>query len=80
MRHYRIKAGTAPPGEPADFIITDDPKTMNILETWIDGECVFRNGQTFVLSGRGRKSKQIQMHTPPARMKSESSTRVEKSM
>ena len=39
--HYRISAGTLRPGDPADFIIVDDPKTMNVSQTWIDGECVF---------------------------------------
>ncbi len=39
--HYRISAGTLRPGDPADFIIVDDPKTMNVLQTWIDGKCVF---------------------------------------
>jgi len=39
--HYRISAGTLRPGDPADFIIVDDPKTMNVSQTWIDGKCVF---------------------------------------
>ncbi|MHC1730967.1 MAG: adenine deaminase [Bacteroidales bacterium] len=55
VRHYRIKAGMLRPGEPADFIITDDPARMNILETWIDGECVFRNGQTLFSPGEVEK-------------------------
>jgi adenine deaminase len=55
VRHYRIKAGLLRPGEPADFIITDDPARMNVLETWIDGECVFRNGQTLFSPGEVEK-------------------------
>jgi len=55
VRHYRIKAGMLRPGEPADFIITDDPARMNILETWIDGKCVFRNGQTLFSPGEVEK-------------------------
>jgi adenine deaminase len=43
------------PGEPADFIVTDDPARMNVLETWIDGECVFRNGQTLFSPGEVEK-------------------------
>ncbi len=39
--HYRISAGTLKTGDPADFIIVDDPKKMNVLQTWIDGKCVF---------------------------------------
>ena len=33
------------PGDKADFIIVDDPKTMNVLETWIDGKKVFDKGK-----------------------------------
>jgi adenine deaminase len=51
VRHYRIEAGLLRPGEAADFIIADDPSRMNILETWINGECVFRNGQTLFSPG-----------------------------
>ena len=55
VRHYRIKAGLLRPGEPADFIITDDPARMNILETWINGECVYRNGKTLFSPGEVEK-------------------------
>ncbi len=39
--HYGIDAGTLRPGDPADFIVVDDPAKMNVLETWIDGKCIF---------------------------------------
>ncbi len=55
IRHYGIKAGLLRPGEPADFIIIDDPARMNILETWINGECVYRNGQTLFSPGEVEK-------------------------
>lgn len=55
VRHYRIKSGLLRPGEPADFIITDDPARMNIIETWIDGVCVFKNGQTLFSPGEVEK-------------------------
>ena len=41
VEHYGIKAGLLRPGDPADFIVVDDPAKMNILQTWIDGICVF---------------------------------------
>jgi adenine deaminase len=41
IAHYGIKAGLLRPGDPADFIVVDDPEKMNILQTWIDGKCVF---------------------------------------
>jgi adenine deaminase len=42
--HYGLDAGLIRPGDPADFIIVDDPQKMNITETWIDGEKVFDKG------------------------------------
>ena len=41
FEHYGISAGTLKTGDPADLIIVDDPRTMNVLQTWIDGKCVF---------------------------------------
>jgi adenine deaminase len=42
--HYGLEAGLIRPGDPADFIIVDDLKKMNISETWINGEKVFDKG------------------------------------
>jgi adenine deaminase len=44
VRHYGLDAGLLRPGDPADFIIVDDIKKMNILETWINGAKVYDNG------------------------------------
>jgi adenine deaminase len=41
--HYGLEAGLLKPGEPADFIVVDDFRKMNIIETWIDGKKVFEN-------------------------------------
>jgi adenine deaminase len=43
--HYRLDTGLLLPGQPADFIIVDDYRSMNIIETWIDGEKVFAKGK-----------------------------------
>jgi adenine deaminase len=45
--HYGLGTGLLQPGQPADFIVADDIRKMNILETWIDGRKVF--DQTGVL-------------------------------
>jgi len=45
IKHYNLDAGILQPGDKADFIITDDPRKMNILETWINGEKVFDRGR-----------------------------------
>jgi adenine deaminase len=42
--HYGLDAGLLRPGDPADFIIVDDPRRMNIIETWINGQKVFNRG------------------------------------
>lgn len=45
VQHYGLKVGLLQAGDPADFIIVDEPGTMNVLETWIDGVPVFKNGE-----------------------------------
>lgn len=55
FKHYRIQAGLLRAGEPADFIVVDDPAKMNILQTWIDGECVFQDGRTLFSPGEVEK-------------------------
>jgi adenine deaminase len=39
--HYGLESGLLRPGDSADFILVDDLKKMNVLETWIGGERVF---------------------------------------
>lgn len=45
VKHYGLNVGLLQAGDPADFIIVDHPKTMNVMETWIDGEVVFKNSE-----------------------------------
>lgn len=42
--HYDLDAGMLRVGDNADFIVTDSLETMNIRETWINGENVY-NGR-----------------------------------
>ncbi|HLN55782.1 MAG TPA: adenine deaminase [Bacteroidales bacterium] len=44
--HYSIDNGLMREGDPADLVIVDDLRTMNVLETWIDGSLVYKNGET----------------------------------
>jgi adenine deaminase len=46
VRHYGLEVGLLRIGDPADFIIVDDPRKMNVMETWINGRKVFGNGET----------------------------------
>ncbi len=43
--HYNLNTGLLQPGQPADFIVVDDLRKMNVLETWINGEKVFENSK-----------------------------------
>lgn len=45
VEHYNLDAGLLRPGDPADFIIVDDPRKMNVLETWINGTKVYDRGE-----------------------------------
>jgi adenine deaminase len=42
--HYNLDSGLLRTGDKADFVIVDDLRKMNILETWIDGRNVYKNG------------------------------------
>jgi adenine deaminase len=46
VAHYNLEAGLLIPGQRGDFILVDDLKEMNVLETWINGKKVFSNGET----------------------------------
>lgn len=45
VEHYGLNVGLLREGYPADFIIVDDLKSFNVLETFIDGNCVYDNGK-----------------------------------
>jgi adenine deaminase len=42
--HYDLETGLLREGDPADFILVEDLKKMEVLETWIDGKKVFDRG------------------------------------
>jgi adenine deaminase len=43
--HYKLNAGMLQTGQSADFILVDNLRNMNVLETWIEGKKVFDNGK-----------------------------------
>jgi adenine deaminase len=45
VQHYKLDVGLLQPGDPADFVIIDDIDAMRVRETWIDGTCVYDNGE-----------------------------------
>ena len=46
--HYHMRVGKLREGDPADFIVVKDLETFEVLETYIDGEIVARNGKTLI--------------------------------
>lgn len=44
-KHYKLNAGSLLPGQPADFVVIDNIKSFNVIETWIDGRKVYDKGK-----------------------------------
>ncbi|MDR7665691.1 adenine deaminase [Methanosarcina sp. Z-7115] len=45
VEHYGLNVGLLREGDPADFIIVDGLKSFNVLNTFIEGNCVYDNGK-----------------------------------
>lgn len=50
VKHYGMNVGLLQPNDPADFIVTDNLEDLTILETYIDGKLVAKNGKSFITS------------------------------
>ena len=50
VKHYNLEVGLLKKGDAADFILVDNLKEFNVLETYINGELVAKNGKSFVKS------------------------------
>jgi len=48
--HYKLDVGLLQPGDAADFIVAKDLVNFNILETYIDGVLVAKDGKSFIES------------------------------
>lgn len=48
VKHYKLDIGLLRPGDPADFIRVDDLRDFRVRETWLQGVCVARNGQSLL--------------------------------
>jgi adenine deaminase len=48
VKHYNLDVGLLQKGDFADFIIIDNLTNFNVLETFINGELVAKNGESFV--------------------------------
>ncbi len=50
VKHYGMDVGLLQINDPADFIVTDNLSDLTILETYIDGKLVAKNGKSFISS------------------------------
>ncbi|QOD60338.1 adenine deaminase [Polaribacter haliotis] len=48
VKHYNLEVGLLQKGDDADFIIVEDLQQFKVLETYINGELVAKNGTSFV--------------------------------
>jgi adenine deaminase len=50
VKHYNLEVGLLQKGDAADFIVVDSLEKFNVLETYINGKLVAKNGESFVKS------------------------------
>ncbi|MEZ5405713.1 MAG: adenine deaminase [Verrucomicrobiia bacterium] len=48
VRHYGLEVGLLQKGDPADFLLVDDLKNLNVLATYINGEKVAETGKSLL--------------------------------
>ncbi len=48
VEHYRLPVGRLRSGDFADFILVEDLESFTVRQTWIKGECVYRDGETLI--------------------------------
>jgi adenine deaminase len=48
VEHYGLRCGLLRPGDPADFVRLHDLIGFEVMETWIDGQCVAREGKSLL--------------------------------
>jgi len=50
--HYKLKTGLLRPGDNADFIVIKDLTTMKVIQTWLNGICVFDDNKVLFNAGK----------------------------
>ncbi len=50
IEHYKLHVGTLQVGDPADFIVVKDLDSFQVLETYINGELVAKDGKSLIAS------------------------------
>jgi adenine deaminase len=52
VEHYGLRCGLLRPGDPADLVRLHDLESFKVMETWIDGQCVARDGHSLLPKSR----------------------------
>ena len=50
VKHYNLEVGLLQKGDAADFILVNNLTNFKVLETYIDGELVAKNGESYIKS------------------------------
>ena len=50
VKHYNLDVGLLNVGDEADFVLVENLKNFNVIETYIDGELIAEKGKSFVKS------------------------------
>ena len=56
VEHYGLRCGLLRPGDPADVIRLHDLVGFKVMETWIDGECVARDGRSLLPTSKSPRA------------------------
>ncbi len=48
IKHYKLDVGMLQVGDDADFIIIDNPANFNVLNTFVKGQLIAKNGETLI--------------------------------
>ncbi|MBU1368759.1 MAG: adenine deaminase [Bacteroidetes bacterium] len=48
IEHYKLEVGTLQMGDPADMIVVDNLNDFNVLQTYVNGQLVAKNGQSLI--------------------------------
>ena len=50
VKHYNLEVGLLQKGDAADFILVNNLTNFKVLETYVDGELVAKNGESYIKS------------------------------
>jgi adenine deaminase len=66
VKHYGLRCGLMRPGDPADFIRLHDLVSFKVMETWINGECVARDGRSLLPKSKSPHANQFRANPKQA--------------